>query len=104
VQLRGTSSKSASTEFEHETAAAAILTTLIRNSKTLGLDRRIPWLGNRTLAVHISLTLRPKSVYSNLAEELLMILVDIRLIQRDFGTNHPVSLAIRTLFTSIPLT
>ena len=27
--------------------------------------------GQPTLAVHISLTLRPKSVYSNLAEELL---------------------------------
>jgi cysteine desulfurase / selenocysteine lyase len=29
--------------------------------------------GQPTLAVHISLTLRPKSVYSNLAEELLGI-------------------------------
>jgi hypothetical protein len=28
--------------------------------------------GQPTLAVHISLTLRPKSVYSNLAEELLV--------------------------------
>src|SRR5437899_2916820 len=28
--------------------------------------------GQPTLAVHISLTLRPKSVYSNLAEELLI--------------------------------
>src|SRR6266487_2217692 len=29
--------------------------------------------GQPTLAVHISLTLRPKSVYSNLAEELLVV-------------------------------
>src|SRR6266852_3382496 len=33
-----------------------------------------------------------------------MILVDIRLIQIYFGTNHPVSLAIRALFAQIPLT
>src|SRR5712691_9562560 len=31
--------------------------------------------GQPTLAVHISLTLRPKSVYSNLAEELLVFVV-----------------------------
>src|SRR5262249_23730564 len=30
--------------------------------------------GPPTLAVHISLTLKPKSVYSNLAEELLLLL------------------------------
>src|SRR5712691_6907011 len=33
-----------------------------------------------------------------------MILVDIRLIQIYFGTNHPVSLAIRALFAQLPLT
>src|SRR5712691_10249015 len=33
--------------------------------------------GQPTLAVHISLTLRPKSVYSNLAEELLIILISV---------------------------
>ena len=34
-----TSSRSASTDFEHETAAAAILTNLDTNSKTLALIR-----------------------------------------------------------------
>src|SRR5215467_9191088 len=33
--------------------------------------------GPPTLAVHISLTLKPKSVYSNLAEELLRIVDDV---------------------------
>src|SRR3989442_5703012 len=33
--------------------------------------------GQPTFAVHISLTLRPKSVYSNLAEELLLNLIII---------------------------
>src|SRR5712691_4591220 len=34
--------------------------------------------GQPTLAVHISLTLRPKSVYSNLAEELLNIMTVVK--------------------------
>jgi hypothetical protein len=39
--------------------------------------------GQPTLAVHISLTLRPKSVYSNLAEELL-----VNVIRRHYETGR----------------
>jgi hypothetical protein len=35
--------------FEHEAAAAAILTNLDPKLENAGVDPRIPWLGNRRL-------------------------------------------------------
>jgi hypothetical protein len=49
VQLRGTIIEVSIYGFEHETAAAAILTNLDTKLENAGVDPRIPWLGNRRL-------------------------------------------------------
>ena len=49
VQLRGNIIEVSIYGFEHETAAAAILTNLDAKLETSGVDPRIPWLGNRRL-------------------------------------------------------
>ena len=49
VQLRGNIIEVSIYGFEHETAAAAILTNLDAKLATSGVDPRIPWLGNRRL-------------------------------------------------------
>ena len=49
VQLRGNLIEVSIYGFEHETAAAAILTNLDAKLETSGVDPRIPWLGNRRL-------------------------------------------------------
>ena len=48
-QGRGTIIEVHSYGFEHEAAAAAILTTLDTKLESAGVDPRIPWLGNRRL-------------------------------------------------------
>jgi len=90
VQLRGNISKSASTDSSTRRPPAAILTTLIRNSKTLGLTRASHgWAP--TLAVAHFTDSQTKKVYTrNLAERLLMILVDIRLIKETSGRITPL--------------
>ncbi len=49
VQLRGNIIEVSVYGFEHETAAAAILTNLDTKLENAGVDPRIPWLGNRRL-------------------------------------------------------
>ena len=49
VQLRGNLIEVHIYGFEHEAAAAAILTTLDAKLENAGVDPRIPWLGNRRL-------------------------------------------------------
>jgi Transposase DDE domain len=49
VQLRGNIIEVSIYGFEHETAAAAILTNLDAKLETSGVDPRIPWLGHRRL-------------------------------------------------------
>src|SRR5574341_1499044 len=49
VQLRGNSIEVIMYGFEHEAAAAAILTNLDTKLANAGVDPRIPWLGNRRL-------------------------------------------------------
>ena len=49
VQLRGNIIEVSVYGFEHETAAAAILTNLETKLENAGVDPRIPWLGNRRL-------------------------------------------------------
>jgi len=49
VQLRGNIIEVHIYGFEHETAAAAILTNLETNLENAGVDPRVPWLGNRRL-------------------------------------------------------
>ena len=49
VQLRGNIIEVHIYGFEHEAAAAAILTNLETKLETAGVDPRIPWLGNRRL-------------------------------------------------------
>lgn len=49
VQLRGSIIEVRIYGFEHETAAAAILTHLDTKLENAGVDPRIPWLGNRRL-------------------------------------------------------
>jgi len=49
VQLRGNIIEVSIYGFEHEAAAAAILTNLDTKLETAGVDPRIPWLGNRRL-------------------------------------------------------
>ncbi len=49
VQIRGPVIEVCVYGFEHETAAAAILTHLDSKLENVGVDPRIPWLGNRRL-------------------------------------------------------
>lgn len=49
VQLRGNLIEVSIYGFEHEAAAAAILTDLDTKLESAGVDPRIPWLGNRRL-------------------------------------------------------
>ena len=49
VQLRGNIIEVSIYGFEHEAAAAAILTNLDTKLENAGVDPRIPWLGNRRL-------------------------------------------------------
>jgi hypothetical protein len=49
VQLRGNLIEVSIYGFEHEAAAAAILTNLDTKLECAGVDPRIPWLGNRRL-------------------------------------------------------
>jgi len=49
VQLRGNLIEVSIYGFEHEAAAAAILTNLDTKLEKAGVDPRIPWLGNRRL-------------------------------------------------------
>ena len=49
VQLRGNLIEVSIYGFEHEAAAAAILTNLDTKLESAGVDPRIPWLGNRRL-------------------------------------------------------
>jgi hypothetical protein len=49
VQLRGNVIEVSIYGFEHEAAAAAILTNLDTKLENAGVDPRIPWLGNRRL-------------------------------------------------------
>ena len=49
VQLRGNIIEISIYGFEHEAAAAAILTNLDTKLENAGVDPRIPWLGNRRL-------------------------------------------------------
>src|SRR2546428_10238459 len=49
VQLRGNIIEVRIYGFEHEAAAAAILTNLDTKLEHAGVDPRIPWLGNRRL-------------------------------------------------------
>jgi hypothetical protein len=49
VQLRGNLIEVSIYGFEHEAAAAAILTNLETKLENAGVDPRIPWLGNRRL-------------------------------------------------------
>jgi len=49
VQLRGNIIEVSVYGFEHESAAAAILSHLNTKLKNAGVDPRIPWLGNRRL-------------------------------------------------------
>jgi hypothetical protein len=49
VQLRGSTIEVRIYGFEHEAAAAAILTNLDTKLENAGVDPRIPWLGNRRL-------------------------------------------------------
>ena len=49
VQLRGNIIEVSIYGFEHEAAAAAILTNLDAKLESAGVDPRIPWLGNRRL-------------------------------------------------------
>src|SRR5213082_2406514 len=49
VQLRGNLIEVSIYGFEHETAAAAILSNLDTKLENAGVDPRIPWLGNRRL-------------------------------------------------------
>jgi Transposase DDE domain len=49
VQLRGNTIEVSIYGFEHETAAAAILTHLDAKLETSGVDPHIPWLGHRRL-------------------------------------------------------
>jgi hypothetical protein len=49
VQLRGNIIEVHIYGFEHEDAAAAILTNLDAKLENAGVDPRIPWLGNRRL-------------------------------------------------------
>jgi hypothetical protein len=49
VQLRGNLIEVSLYGFEHEAAAAAILTNLDTKLESAGVDPRIPWLGNRRL-------------------------------------------------------
>ena len=49
VQLRGNLIEVSIYGFEHEAAAAAILTNLETKLESAGVDPRIPWLGNRRL-------------------------------------------------------
>jgi hypothetical protein len=49
VQVRGNIIEVSIYGFEHETAAAAILTNLDTKLENAGVDPRIPWLGNRRL-------------------------------------------------------
>src|SRR6266849_4416952 len=72
------------------TGYPAVLRHRMDHDQTFTFARRL--LYPRTLCICI-----PNKI-------MAMILVDRRLLHRAFGTNHPVSRAIRTLFTSIPLT
>jgi hypothetical protein len=49
IELRGNIIEVSVYGFEHETAAAAILTNLETKLENAGVDPRIPWLGNRRL-------------------------------------------------------
>ena len=49
LELRGHIIEVSVYGFEHETAAAAILTNLDTKLENAGVDPRIPWLGNRRL-------------------------------------------------------
>ena len=49
MQLLGTIIEVSIYGFEHETAAAVILTNLEMTLENAGVDPRIPWLGNRRL-------------------------------------------------------
>jgi hypothetical protein len=49
VQLRGNLIEVSIYGFEHEAAAAAILTNLDTKLEKAGVDPRLPWLGNRRL-------------------------------------------------------
>jgi hypothetical protein len=49
VQWRGNLIEVSIYGFEHEAAAAAILTNLETNLENAGVDPRLPWLGNRRL-------------------------------------------------------
>ena len=49
VQLRGDIIEVSVYGFEHQNAAAAILTNLDAKLEARGVDSRIPWLGNRRL-------------------------------------------------------
>jgi len=49
IQLRGDIIEVSVYGFEHDAAAAAILTNLDAKLETAGVDPRIPWLGNRRL-------------------------------------------------------
>jgi hypothetical protein len=49
VQLRGNLIEVSIYGFEHEAAAAAILTNLETKLENAGVDPRIPWLDNRRL-------------------------------------------------------
>jgi hypothetical protein len=49
VQLRGDIIEVSIYGFQHQDAAAAILTNLDAKLESTGVDPRIPWLGNRRL-------------------------------------------------------
>src|SRR4029453_7045664 len=64
VQLHGNIIEVSIYGFEHEAAAAAILTNLDTKLENAGVDPRIPWLGNRNLRLQFHLLLAPK-VYTS---------------------------------------
>ena len=60
MQLHGNRIEISIEGFEHEAAAAAILTNLDTKLANAGVDPRIPWLGNRRLRFTFHSPLAPK--------------------------------------------